>query len=111
MIPFEITDKNFALKIEVLNALRTVLDPELQINLVDLGLIYDIIIISENTKQIEINMTLSSPNCPMGAAIVNLVENCINHYFTVYKPVVNVVWEPAWSFEQITDEGKLQLGM
>lgn len=110
MISFEITDENFAFKMKILNALSTVMDPELQVNIVDLGLIYDITILEE-TKQIAIIMTLSSPHCPMGAAIVNSVENCINHHFTAYQPIVNVVWEPIWSFEQITEEGKLQLGM
>ncbi|MBU1372695.1 MAG: metal-sulfur cluster assembly factor [Bacteroidetes bacterium] len=95
---------------KVLNALSTVLDPELQVNIIDLGLVYDIIVL-ENSKKIEINMTLSSTHCPMGAAIVNSVENCISHHFTAYQAIVNLVWEPVWSFEQITEEGKLQLEM
>lgn len=110
MISFEITDPNFAFKMDILNALSTVPDPELQVNIIDLGLVYDIMVL-EDEKQIEINMTLSSPNCPMGGAIVSSVENCISHHFTAYHPHVNVVWEPVWSFDQITDEGKRQLGM
>jgi len=110
MISFEITDENFAFKMEILNALSTVLDPELQVNIIDLGLVYDIAVL-KSEQSIQISMTLSSPHCPMGGAIVNSVENCISHYFPLYKPQVNVVWEPAWSFEQITEEGKKQLGM
>lgn len=110
MISFEITDEKFSFKMKILNTLNAVLDPELQVNIVDLGLVYDIIILEE-TKQIAIIMTLSSPHCPMGAAIVNSVESCVRHHFKAYQPIINVVWEPIWSFEQITEEGKLQLGM
>jgi metal-sulfur cluster biosynthetic enzyme len=94
----------------ILEALRLVMDPELGINIVDMGLIYAVDI-DEEERIIAIKMTLSSPGCPMGAAIVGSVENCMQHYCSNYKTVIELVWEPAWSYELISAEGKYLLGL
>lgn len=107
---FDITDKQSFRKMEILETLRLVIDPELEINIIDLGLVYEVKI-DEANKIILIEMTLSSPNCPMGATIVAAVENCLEHHYPHYKPCVNLGWEPVWSFELITDEGKRLLGL
>lgn len=107
---FDITDKQSFLKMKILETLRLVIDPELEINIIDMGLVYDVKV-DEEKKGILINMTLSSPNCPMGATIVGAVENCLEHHYPQYKPSVNLLWEPAWSFELITEEGKRLLGL
>ncbi|HCN85077.1 MAG TPA: FeS assembly SUF system protein SufT [Sphingobacteriaceae bacterium] len=98
------------MKTAIIETLRLVIDPELEINIIDMGLVYSIDI-NEEEKKIEVDMTLSSPGCPMGAAIVGSVENCLKHYYNQYKPVINLVWEPAWSYERISEEGKRLLGM
>lgn len=110
MLQFDITKKHCFLKIEIVEKLRLVIDPELEINIIDLGLIYSVEI-NEDNQSIQIEMTLSSPNCPMGAAIVGAVQNCLELYYPNYKTIVNLVWEPIWSFESISDEGKRLLDM
>lgn len=110
MTPFDITEEHVFKKVEILETLRLVIDPELQINIIDMGLVYEVNI-NEGEKKIEIDMTLSSPNCPMGASIVGAVENCLKHHYSTYSPLVNLVWEPEWTFERISEEGKRLLGM
>lgn len=93
---------------EVIKALKLVIDPEVQINIIDMGLVYHVDI-DEVEKKITITMTLSSPHCPMGNTIITAVQNCIEFNFASYIGEVNLVWEPAWSVEEISEEGKRQL--
>lgn len=106
----DIDDENFKLLTQITEVLATVIDPELQVNILDLGMVYNVAVKKE-TKTIEVEMTLSTRHCPMGSAIVNSVENAILQNFTTYSPVVNLVWEPAWNVNSITPEGKKQLGV
>ena len=76
MESFDITNHLSFMKAEILETLRLVLDPELHINIIDLGLVYGVSI-DEAGKQISIEMTLSSSYCPMGESIVSAVKNCI----------------------------------
>ena len=105
---FDITDRQSFLKLEILGSLRTVMDPEMGINIVDMGLVYSIRI---EQQSIAIAMTLSSSHCPMGEAIVRSVQNTMQHYYAQYQTTVNLVWEPVWSLEQISEEGRKQLGL
>ncbi|MEJ7779617.1 MAG: metal-sulfur cluster assembly factor [Daejeonella sp.] len=105
----DIAGKETAVRTKVIDALRIVLDPELGINIIDMGLVYSVEV-DEEKKSIELDMTLSSPACPMGTSIVSAVENCLTHYFDQFTRSVNLVWEPAWSYERITEEGKQLLG-
>lgn len=89
---------------KVRNELKNVFDPELNINVVDLGLIYDIKQISERVY--EIDMTLTTPGCPLHDSIVGGVKHCVEHMDEVDQAIVNVVWEPAWSPDKMTEEGK-----
>jgi metal-sulfur cluster biosynthetic enzyme len=110
MESFDITEKDTFLKMEIMETLRLVIDPELEINIIDMGLVYSVNI-NEADKSITIQMTLSSPNCPMGGTIVGAVENCLKHHYPQYNALVNLVWEPVWSFENISDEGKRLLNL
>lgn len=105
MINFDITDQHSFFKLEVVEALRQVIDPELQINIIDLGLVYAIEI-KEAEKQILVEMTLSSPYCPMGESILLAVKNCLELNFKDFSAQVELVWEPLWSYDKITEEGK-----
>lgn len=96
------------MKEKVIEALKKVIDPEVQINIIDMGLVYNVEILEEE-KKIIITMTLSSPHCPMGNTIVAAVQNCLGFHFVSYKGEVNLVWEPAWSIDKISEEGKQQL--
>lgn len=107
---FNISDEHAFLKAEALETLRLVIDPELHVNIVDLGLVYEIHI-EEAEKMIRVTMTLSSSYCPMGESIVNAVKNCLEKYYPIYRTEVDLVWEPVWSYDNITDEGKRQLGL
>ncbi|MHB1179332.1 MAG: metal-sulfur cluster assembly factor [Daejeonella sp.] len=109
MTQHDITGKETTVRTKVIKALRLVIDPELGINIIDMGLVYSVEV-DEEKKSIELDMTLSSPACPMGTSIVNAVENCLALYFDQYTANVNLVWEPAWSYERITEEGKQLLG-
>ena len=109
MIQFDITDQSSFMKLEIAEVLRRVIDPELGINIIDMGLVYAIRV-AEDPKRILIDMTLSSPYCPMGDSILKAVGNSLEQAFPGFEAVVTLVWEPAWSYDQLTDEGKKLLG-
>jgi metal-sulfur cluster biosynthetic enzyme len=89
---------------KVRNELKNVYDPELNINVVDLGLIYNIRQVSK--RNIEIDMTLTTPGCPLHDSIVGGVKHCVQQIEEVDQVSVNVVWEPAWSPDKMTEDGK-----
>ncbi|MFE8695722.1 metal-sulfur cluster assembly factor [Cytobacillus sp. FJAT-53684] len=96
------------LKEKVMNNLKRVLDPELNINVVDLGLIYDVEFPEEGT--VLVTMTLTTPGCPLHDSITSGVKYCLEEMDEISNVDVNLVWEPAWSPEKMTPEGLKQLG-
>lgn len=94
-------------KDDILQVLYTVIDPEIGINLVDLGLIYDIEI---NDAFINITMTLTTPGCPMHESMVTWVQNVVQKKAPEKEVNVNLVWEPAWTPSRMTEAAKNQLG-
>lgn len=92
---------------KVRNELKTVFDPELNINVVDLGLIYNITL--ESDRNIKIEMTLTTPGCPLHDSIVSGVKHCVLQMEEIDEVSVDLVWSPAWSPEKMTEEGKRQL--
>lgn len=92
----------------VLDKLKNVVDPEIQFNIVDLGLIYDV---KFDKGMVIVDMTLTSPMCPVGPQIINDVENNIKELDGVTGVSVNIVWEPAWSPEQMSEEARLALNL
>jgi len=105
----EILSKENKIEVEVYNALKQVIDPELGINIVDMGLIYLIKYNEENG--IEIKMTLSSKGCPMGDMIMDDIDFGLNKTFPDYKHHIELVWEPNWTADFITPAGRKELGM
>lgn len=102
-------------KNQVLDKLKTVMDPELHVNIVDLGLIYDVIInnqITNNKREqvIHVTMTLTTPGCPLAPEIDRLVREAIKPLGD-YEIDLELVWEPAWTRDRMSEEAKLQLGM
>lgn len=83
------------------------MDPELHINIVDLGLIYDVLI---EKNELKVVMTLTTPGCPLAPVIDKLIKQALGE-LKVDKVTVELVWEPAWSVTRMSEEGKLQLGM
>jgi metal-sulfur cluster biosynthetic enzyme len=88
--------------------LRQVIDPELQVNIMDLGLVYGVNVDHEN-KLIHIEMTLSSKACPLGDAIIENVEQVVKSGLPEYLVDIQLVWEPLWSTKMVTEEGRKQL--
>ncbi len=96
------------LKDKIMEALKQVNDPEIGINIVDLGLVYDVII---DDEKIVINMTLTTPGCPMHNSITTWVETVVNNLAEGRQTIVNLVWEPQWTPEKMSDKARMQLGM
>ncbi|MDR6122632.1 metal-sulfur cluster biosynthetic enzyme [Bacillus sp. SLBN-46] len=95
-------------KEKVLEALKSVFDPELNINVVDLGLIYNVEVSDE--ADVTITMTLTTPGCPLHDSITTGVRYCVQGLEETRNVEVNLVWEPAWSPEKMTPEGLKLLG-
>lgn len=95
------------------DVLKTCYDPEIPVNIVELGLIYDLRINkkADNEKVVNIKMTLTAPGCGMGPSIAADVEMKILNLPQVGEVFVEIVWEPQWDQSMMTDEAKLQLGM
>ncbi len=92
---------------QVRAALSDVIDPELGVNVVDLGLIYNIQI--DNAK-ISVDMTLTTPGCPLAAMLAGNVEQALREAFPDMDVEVSLVWDPPWTPEMLSDEAKAQLG-
>lgn len=96
-------------ELETLELLKSVMDPEIEINIVDLGLIYELNYNGEN--KIDIDLTFSTPSCPLGETIITNVKETILQKHPHILTNVNVVFEPKWSTALISDEGKQILGL
>lgn len=106
---FNFTDTHFNDAVLAQNALYNVIDPELFVNVIDLGLIYNVEFLPDNL--IRVTMTLSTPHCPMGEAITNGVKNALGITFPGKTIDIDLTFDPPWSFEMLTPEGREQLGV
>lgn len=88
--------------------LRTIFDPEIPVNIYELGLIYEINLIKEDV--VEVVMTLTSPNCPVAGTLPGEVEQKVKSVSGVNDAVVELVFEPAWNQDMMSEEAKLELG-
>jgi FeS assembly SUF system protein len=100
---------NDTLIANVVAALRTVHDPEIPVNIYDLGLIYRIE--PKTDGLIEIDMTLTAPGCPVAGEILNMVEKAVIEVRSVDKVEVRLVFDPPWDSSRMSDEVKLELGL
>ena len=97
---------------QVWEQLRTVFDPEIPVNIVALGLVYDLNIKSDDDGSfVHVKMTLTAPGCGMGPAIAMDAEMKIRDIPSVKDVRVEIVWEPLWNRDMMSDEAQLQLGM
>jgi metal-sulfur cluster biosynthetic enzyme len=92
---------------ELLAALRQVYDPEVGINVVDLGLIYGV---AQHDDCVHVEMTLTTPGCPLHDTIGQAVQRALLHVPGVVRSEVELVWDPPWTPMMITDAGKRELG-
>jgi metal-sulfur cluster biosynthetic enzyme len=93
---------------QVREALKAVIDPELGINIVDLGLVYETHISA--TGRVDVIMTLTSPGCPLGAIIQEQVTRALTGLFGVSEVAVTLVWTPRWTPAMMSDDARLELG-
>ena len=93
--------------------LKTCYDPEIPVNIVDLGLIYDLKLdfFKEKGTAVDIKMTLTAPGCGMGPAIAEDAKNKVLQLPGVFDVNIHLVWDPQWDRDMMTEEAKLQLGL
>ena len=94
---------------QIIAALRTVYDPEISTNIYDLGLIYTIDMLGEH--DIAIKMTLTAPGCPVAGILPGQVERAVEMVDGVGRCHVELVWDPPWTKDLMSDEARLELGM
>ncbi len=94
---------------EVLRMLKTVFDPEIPVNIYDLGLIYKIDITDDGICNID--MTLTAPSCPAGDFLVEDIRQKVGSVEGIKQVNVNIVFEPEWNKDMMSEEAKLELGM
>lgn len=98
---------------QVMEQLRTCYDPEIPVNIVDLGLVYDTQIqpLPAGGSRVEIKMTLTAPGCGMGPVLQQDVESKVSGIPGVKEAAVFLVWDPPWSRDMLTDAARLELGL
>lgn len=92
-------------------ALRGVYDPEIPVNIVDLGLVYRLERQGEDAATVEVDMTLTAPGCGMGPAIAQDAKYKLESVPGVREATVNIVWDPPWNQDMISEQGKMELGL
>jgi probable FeS assembly SUF system protein SufT len=95
----------------VRETLRTIYDPEIAVNIVDLGLIYDCRIDPADPHRVDIRMTLTAPGCGMGPVLVDEVKRRLSRIPNVHDVAVDLVFDPPWSRDMMTEEAQLELGL
>ncbi len=97
-----------ALENKIVDILKTIYDPEIPVDIYELGLIYEVKIDSNNN--VEIEMTLTSPNCPVAESMPKEVEDKVKGHPDVNDAKVNIVFDPPWDKDMMSEEAKLELG-
>lgn len=97
------------LKETIIQALKGVYDPEIPVNIYDLGLIYDVIINEDQT--VDVKMTLTTPGCPVAQTFPGTVEQAVLQVEGVADCTVELVWDPPWTQDRMTEAARLELGM
>ena len=92
---------------QVREVLRGVFDPELHMNIVDLGLVYEVAV---EPARVQVKMTLTSPGCPYGPYLIHQVKDTVQSLKGIQEARVEVVWEPPWGPDKMTEEARLELG-
>ena len=97
-----------ALENKIVDLLKTIYDPEIPVDIYELGLIYEVKIDPE--KNVEIEMTLTSPNCPVAESLPKEVEDKIKSHPEIKSAKVTIVFDPPWDKDMMSEEAKLELG-
>ena len=97
------------LKEKIITEVKKIYDPEIPVNIYELGLIYDIII--EKDNDVKINMTLTTPNCPVAESLPKEVKDSIMEIKEVKNVDLNLVWDPPWNKDMMSEAAKLELNL
>ena len=97
------------LEVKIIEALRTIYDPEIPLNIYDLGLIYRLTL--DPTNAVKIDMTLTAPGCPVAGDIVASVKRTVEAIPEVPRVDVELVWDPPWTRDRLSEAARLELGM
>ena len=97
------------LKEKIIGEIKKIYDPEIPVNIYDLGLIYDVKVDEKNN--VDVKMTLTTPNCPVAESLPMEVENTVKEVRDVKKVNLELVWDPPWDKSMITEAGKLELNL
>ena len=97
------------LKDKVIAEIKKIYDPEIPVNIYELGLIYDIII--DDNNNVKIDMTLTTPNCPVAESLPNEVKNSVKEIKEVKDVDLKLVWEPPWDKSMMSESAKLELNL
>ena len=98
-----------SLKEKIINEIKKIYDPEIPVNIYELGLIYKVDIDEDN--KVNIDMTLTSPNCPVAESLPNEVKDNIKRIEGVSDVNLNLVWEPPWDKDKMSEAAKLELNL
>ena len=96
------------LKEKIITEIKKIYDPEIPVNIYELGLIYDI---SVKDKDVSVKMTLTSPNCPVAESLPNEVKDSIMELKEVNKVDLDLVWDPPWDKSMMSEAAKLELNL
>lgn len=94
---------------EIIRVLKTIYDPEIPVDIYELGLIYDVVI--HDDYSVDVLMTLTTPNCPVAESMPQEVEDKVAGIHDVTKASVDLTFEPAWTKDMLSEEAMLELGM
>lgn len=94
---------------EIVRVLKNIYDPEIPVNIYDLGLIYEIDV--DDDRNVKVTMTLTAPNCPVADSLIEDVQRQINDIEGINKAEINLTFDPPWDQSMLSDEAKLELGL
>ena len=97
------------IKEKVIAEIKKIYDPEIPVNIYELGLIYDVTVDQEN--KVYVKMTLTTPNCPVAESLPNEVKNSVKEIKEVKNVDLNLVWDPPWDKSMMTESAKLELNL
>lgn len=97
-----------AIEADIVKVLKNVFDPEIPVNIYDLGLIYEIDV--DDDRKVKVTMTLTAPNCPMADEMLEEVHDKVGKVEGVTDAVINLTFDPPWEKERMSEEAMLQLG-
>lgn len=107
-VPADIELSDSELAVNVIDTLREIYDPEIPVNIYDLGLIYKVQI---EEGEAEVDMTLTTPGCPVAQTFPGMVEDSVRKVPGIKSAAVNLVWDPPWTQDKLSEEARLQLGL